>query len=69
MTQILVDEKKLKLLLKETLTEVIEQKRDFFRQMITETVEEIAMTNAVKEGELTEPASKDEVFSVLEGKT
>ncbi len=69
MAQILVDEKKLKSLLKETLTEMIEQKKDFFHQMITETIEDIAMTNAIREGESTESISKNEVFNVLEGKT
>jgi hypothetical protein len=69
MTQLSVDEKKLKNLLKETLIEVIEQKKDLFHDIVAEAIEDIAITNAIKEGESTESISREEVFSIIEEKS
>ena len=69
MTKLSVDEKKLKDLLKETLIEVIEQKKDLFHDIVAEAIEDIAITNAIKEGESTESISREEVFSIIEGKS
>ena len=67
MEQLSVDEKKLKNLLKETLMEVIEQKRDMFHDIVTEAIEDIALANAIKEGECAKSASREEVFNIIEG--
>ena len=69
MTQLSVDEKKLKNLLKETLIEVIEQKKDLFHDIVAEAIEDIAITNAIKEGESTESISREEVINIIEGKS
>lgn len=69
MVQLSVDEKKLKNLLKETLIEVIEQKKDLFHNIVAEAIEDIALTNAIKEGESTESTSREEVFNIIEGKS
>ena len=69
MEQLSIDEKKLKNLLKETLIEVIDQKRDMFHDIVAEAIEDIALTNAIKEGESTESTSRDEVFNIIEGKS
>ncbi|MEK6765947.1 MAG: hypothetical protein AABY49_06985 [Planctomycetota bacterium] len=69
MVQLSVDEKKLKNLLKETLIEVIEQKRDMFHDIVAEAIEDIALTNAIKEGESTESTSREEIFNIIEGKS
>ena len=67
MTQLSLDEKKLKNLLKETLIEVIEQKKGLFHDIVAEAIEDIAITNAIKEGESTESISREEVFNIIEG--
>ncbi|MCR4344414.1 MAG: hypothetical protein NUV44_06580 [Candidatus Scalindua sp.] len=69
MVQLSVEEKKFKDLLKETLIEVIEQKRDLFHDIVAEAIEDIALTNAIKEGESTESTSREEVFNIIEGKS
>lgn len=69
MTQLSIDEKKLKDLLKETLIEVIEQKKGLFHDIVAEAIEDIAITNAIKEGESTESISREEVFNIIEGKS
>jgi hypothetical protein len=68
MTQISIDEEKLKGLLKETLIEVIEQKRDLLHDVVAEVIEDIALTNAIKEGESTESTSREDVFKIIEEK-
>ena len=69
MVQLSVDEKKLKNLLKETLIEVIEQKKDLFHDIVAEAIEDLAITNAIKEGESAEFTSREEVFKIIEGKS
>jgi len=69
MVQLSIEEKKLKNLLKETLIEVIEQKKDLFHDIVAEAIEDIAITNAIKEGESTEFTSREEVFKIIEGES
>ena len=68
MEQLSIDEKKLKNLLKETLIEVIDQKRDMFHDIVAEAIEDIALTNAIKEGESTESISREEIFNIIKNK-
>ena len=65
--QTLIDDGKLKQLLREALIEAIEEKRDLFYDLIVDAVEDIATVRAIQEGEDTETISKQEVFNILEG--
>ena len=65
--QTLIDEGKLKELLKEALIEAIEEKRNIFYDLIVDALEDTAMVRAIQEGEHTETVSKKEVFKILEG--
>ena len=67
--QTLIDDGKLKQLLKEALIEAIEEKRSVFYDLIVDALEDIAMVRAIQEGEHTETVSKQEVFKILEGQT
>jgi len=69
MAQLSIDEKKLKVLLKEAFIEVIEQKKDLFHEIVAEAIEDIAIINAIKEGEATESVSRDKVFNIIEGRS
>ena len=64
--QTLIDDGKLKQLLKEALIEAIEEKRNLFYDLIVDAVEEIAIVRAIQEGEDTETISKQEIFNILE---
>jgi len=64
--QTLIDDGKLKQLLKEALIETIEEKRNIFHELIVDAVEDIGMLRAIQEGEYTETVSKQEVFNILE---
>jgi len=65
--QTLIDDGKLKQLLKEAFVEAIEEKMNIFQDMIVDAVEDIAMVRSIQEGEDTETVSKQEVFNMLEG--
>ena len=64
--QTLIDDGKLKQLLKEALIEAIEEKKNVFYDLIVDAVEDIAMVRAIQEGENTETISKQEIFNILE---
>jgi ribosomal protein L12E/L44/L45/RPP1/RPP2 len=61
-----VDETRLKELFKEALVELIEERKDFFQDLIVEAIEDVALVRAIEEGENTPTAPRDEVFEVLE---
>lgn len=65
--QTLIDDEKLKQLLKEAFIEAIEEKRNIFHDLIVDSVEDIALVRAIQEGENTKSASNKEVFNTLEG--
>jgi hypothetical protein len=61
----LSDESRLKALLKEALVEVLEQRREWFSALMAEALEDIALVQAIKEGETTEIVSREEIFELL----
>jgi len=65
MTQAMVDEDKLKDLLKTALVEVLEERRDLVRDLLEEALEDIAMAHAIEAGEQTGTVSRDEVLRIL----
>ena len=65
MAMTLSDETRLKALLKEALVEVLEQRREWFSALMAEALEDIALVQAIKEGETTEIVSRDEIFELL----
>jgi len=67
MAEVLMDDAKLKALFKTALLEVLEERKDFFRDVIEESLEDAALGRAIDVGRRTEDASRGEVFSLLEG--
>lgn len=61
----LSDEARLKALLKEALVEVLEQRREWFSELVVEALEDTALVQAMKEGETSEVVSRDEIFDLL----
>lgn len=62
----LLSPKDLKPLIKETLTEMIRDNNDDIRELITEAIEDIAMSNAVKEGRKNDYVSEKMIFKILD---
>ncbi len=67
MTQVPMDDETLKNLFKKALLEVLEERREILRDLIEETLEDIALARAIGQGQRTKEASRSEVFSILEG--
>lgn len=59
-------ESKLKELLKTALFELMQEEKAMFSELLSDVMEEIAMSNAIKEGENTEIVSQEEIFKILE---
>jgi hypothetical protein len=63
-----IDEAKLKELLKSAVVEVLEERREFVKDIVEEAMEEIAMTRAIEEGLATKASSREEVFELLDSR-
>jgi hypothetical protein len=64
----IIDEAKLKELLKSAVVEVLEERREFVKDIVEEAMEEIAMTRAIEEGLATKASSREEVFELLDSR-
>ena len=64
MQQITDDKNQLKEVLKQALAELLQERRDLLYDVFTEVLEDIALANAIKEGEKTEIVSREQVFEL-----
>jgi len=67
MTDLILDEVRIKELFKEAMLELFQERRDLFQDLFIEIIEDMALIDAIKEGEATETVSREEVFEILEG--
>jgi hypothetical protein len=68
MTEINLNEDKIKQLFKTALMEVIQEQKEVFSDLFAEIIEDIALEKAIKEGENTEPVSREAIFKILGNK-
>lgn len=66
--QTIMDEGRLKQVFKEALIEILEEKQNIFHDMILEAMEDIALSRAIREGQDSGTATKQEIFDILEGR-
>ena len=66
MADALIDEAKLKELLKSALAEVFEERRELVRDLLEEAMEDVALKRAIAEGEQTPEIGRAEVFQILD---
>ncbi|MBM3333902.1 hypothetical protein FJY63_04500 [Candidatus Sumerlaeota bacterium] len=67
MAQVAMDEERVKELFKHAISEFFHEERDVLCDLFAEVIEDLALVNAIKEGETTETVSRAEVFQILEG--
>lgn len=60
-----LDEARIKELMKLSFVELFQERKDLLYDLVAEIVEDIAMAQAIKEGEQTSPVSREEVFRSL----
>ncbi len=63
----LVDESKLKNLMKQAIVEAIEEKKGVVHDLLVEAMEDVAMIRAIQEGEDSDLVGRDEIFGILSG--
>ena len=63
----LVDDSKLKNLMKQAIMEAIEEKKGVVHDLLVEVMEDVAMIRAIQEGEDSGLADRDEIFGILTG--
>ncbi|MBD2595792.1 hypothetical protein H6G74_15850 [Nostoc spongiaeforme FACHB-130] len=68
MTELNFDEDKIKQIFKIALTEVIQEQKEVFSDLLAEIIEDIALEKAIKEGENTELVSREAIFKILGNK-
>lgn len=56
----------LKQAIKEAVAEALQEQRDLLRELLAEALEDLGLSAAIREGERTDPVSRDEVFHVFE---
>jgi Asp-tRNA(Asn)/Glu-tRNA(Gln) amidotransferase C subunit len=66
MTQMMIDNERLKDVLKEAMLELLQERKDIFQDAFAEVLEDFALARAIDEGLQTEQVSRDEVFAALE---
>ena len=67
MPQLIVQEEQIKNLIKEAILELVREQREVLYDMLAEVIEDLALAQAIQEGESTETASQAEVLKILEG--
>lgn len=65
-TPITLDDQHLKELLKQAIRELIQEDQELLSDLISEIIEDIALANAIKQGETTETVSRDTIFNLLD---
>ena len=68
MSEITIDETKLKELLKVAIIELMQEQKEEFSETLAETLEDILIKNAIKEGENTKAVSREQIFKILNQK-
>jgi hypothetical protein len=66
--ELTINEKQAKALLKEVLTELLEEERDLFFEVMLEAIEEIGLANAIREGRQNEFVSEEQILAILRGR-
>jgi hypothetical protein len=61
------DKEIMKQLFKEALVEALDERRDLLHEVFAEVLEDFALTEAICEGQQSDLATRDEVFTILEG--
>ena len=68
MAQAILNERAVKQALKEALVETLQEQRELLYDVFAEVLEDFALSEAIREGQKTKRASRDEVMHILQEK-
>lgn len=63
-----LEDARLKALLKESLLELLEERREEFSELLLEVLEDLAMSRAIHEGEGSALVKKEEILRIMAGR-
>ena len=66
MSYVSLEEERIKELFKQAMLELFQERKDVFYDLFAEVLEDMALVNAIREGESTETVSREAVFQVLD---
>ena len=61
-----LDEKRMRKVMKDVLVEMMTEKKDLFYDLILETIEEVALGKAIKEGRKDQYVADSKIMRILE---
>jgi hypothetical protein len=61
-----VDDMQLKIVVKEAMWELVQEKREEFPDLFSEIFEDMVLSRAIRAGEATDLVSRDDVFALLD---
>jgi esterase/lipase len=64
--ELTVSDEKMKDFIKEIMTEMIKERKDFFHEIVLEAMEEVALANAIMEGRKDEFVDENRILEALE---
>ena len=65
MSETTLDTSELKKLIKSAISEVLQEQKEVFTDIIIEAMEDIGLAKAIAKGESTEPVSREGIFKIL----
>ncbi len=65
MMELIIDESKMKALLKDTLIEMMQNKKGIFYKIVAESIEEIGLANAIKAGRKNKFVNEAKIVEIL----
>ena len=66
MAQVSLDEARVKELFKQAIIELLQEQKGLLYDLFVEVLEDLALVNAIKEGESSETVNRAEVFQILD---
>jgi len=66
--ELTLNEVQAKSLLKEVVLELVQEKRDWFFEIMVEALEEIGLANAIQAGRQNDFVDEKQIMAILEGK-
>ncbi|MBF0258092.1 MAG: hypothetical protein HQK62_04500 [Desulfamplus sp.] len=67
--ELILNDNKTKALLKEIILELMQERKEWFSEIVLEALEEAALVNAILEGRQSEFIEEQQISAILEGRT
>ena len=66
--ELTLNETQAKALLKQIVIELVQERRDWFLEIVVEALEEVGLVNAIRQGRQNEFVDETQITAILEGR-